>query len=266
MNSLAVRTLIQSILLFAATSSFSQDLQPIVVHNHYYPKPGKGDEVFEWRLHASEVRAKLGLPAGRVLKKVSGEGSDDVIWECEYPSMAAREADVQALDQADEFKEVQTHMTSLIDKFHRDVWLVNSGKPTTDEFEIRENRRMSNAAIEAHDTAAIARHWSAGIVVVTSRNAHNVGRIQNLKAFASEFKSKRELTYIRSSEKVEVYLHANTAAETGTWVGRWKNGNEQIVVGGSYYAKWTKSAGRWLIQSEMYTLLNCQGDGYCNAL
>jgi ketosteroid isomerase-like protein len=266
MNSLAMRTLIQSIFLLAATSSFSQDPQPIVVHNHYYPKPGKGDEVFEWRLHASEVRAKLELPVGRVLKKVSGEGPDYVIWECEYPSMAAREADVMALDQSNEFKEVQAHMNSLIDKFDRDIWLLSSTAQTTDEIQIRENRRMSNAAIESHDTAAIAKHWSAGIVVVTSRNVHNVGRIQNSKAFAGDFKSKQELTYIRSPKKVEVYLDANTAAETGTWVGRWKNGSEQIVVGGSYYAKWTKSAGRWLIQSEMYTLLECQGNSYCSTL
>ncbi|HEY5824057.1 MAG TPA: hypothetical protein VIT44_06825 [Cyclobacteriaceae bacterium] len=63
------------VLFFAiAYVSYAQNPKPIVIQNHYYPKQGKDQEVYEWRLHASEVRAKLGLPKGRVLKKITGTG------------------------------------------------------------------------------------------------------------------------------------------------------------------------------------------------
>ena len=77
--------------------------QRIVVQNYYYALPGKSQEVYELRLHASEVRASLGLPRGRVLRRAQDRTKSavppppDVIWECEYPSAAAREKDVAVL-------------------------------------------------------------------------------------------------------------------------------------------------------------------------
>lgn len=96
--------------------------KPILIQNHYYPKQGKEKEVYEWRLHASEVREKLGLPKGRVLKRISGEHQPFIIWECEYPSLEAREKDIKELDKSKEFKQVQEHMASLLEKFERSVW------------------------------------------------------------------------------------------------------------------------------------------------
>jgi ketosteroid isomerase-like protein len=137
---------------------------------------------------------------------------------------------------------------------------------SSDEIQIRKNRLASNAAIEAHDTSGISKHWSPDILVLTSRNAQNIGRQQNAQAFANEFKARPTVVYVRTSDKVEVSLSTGMASETGTWVGRWKNDAESIVVGGTYYAKWIKSGDQWLIRAEIYTLLNCQGDSYCNTL
>ena len=112
-----------ALLLFSLvfTWGYSQTSKPIVVQNYYYPKPGNEEAVYQWRLHASDVRAKLGLPVGRVLKKNSGDALYQVVWECEYPSLEAREADVKKLDESVEFKKVQEHMTTLIQKFERAV-------------------------------------------------------------------------------------------------------------------------------------------------
>ena len=114
------------VLLFSVTSLSVKAQTPslIVVHNQYFPKPGKEEAVYQWRLHASEVRVKLGLPKGRVLKKVTGNGGPSVIWECEYPSLESRENDVAVLDRSEEFKKVQEHMSTLIDKFERFVFEV----------------------------------------------------------------------------------------------------------------------------------------------
>jgi len=97
---------------------------PIVVQNYYFALPGKSEEVFEWRLHASEVRAKLGLSRGRVLRRIAApNGQDsavpDVIWECDYPSQAAREKDIALLSRSAEFDQVEKHMDKLLRKFDR---------------------------------------------------------------------------------------------------------------------------------------------------
>jgi hypothetical protein len=109
---------------------YEQESKPIVVQNAYFPKAGKEKEVYEWRLHASDVRDRLGLPKGRVLRRTSvpitiGSNGSYVIWECEYRSMEERQKDVEKLDQSEEFKKVQEHMSTLLDKFERTVWEVN---------------------------------------------------------------------------------------------------------------------------------------------
>lgn len=97
----------------------------ILVQNHYFPKPGKEEEVYEWRLHASEVRAKLGLSGGRVLKRVQGDTVAAVVWECEYPSTEDRKRDASRLNESDEFKKVQEHMRTLLSRFERSVWEID---------------------------------------------------------------------------------------------------------------------------------------------
>ncbi len=103
----------------------------VVVQNFYYALPGKADDVYRWRLHASEVRARLGLPAGRVLKRTPTPAGDesssdlpDVVWECEYASASARAADVARLDATHEFDDVEAHMKGLLRQFRRATFSV----------------------------------------------------------------------------------------------------------------------------------------------
>lgn len=105
--------------------SFQSAEQGIVVQNFYFPKAGKEKEVLETRQRASKVREQMGLPAGRILLRVSESTSQPyIVWECEYPSLKAREDDVNALDGSDDFKKVQEHMGTLLDKFDRALWQV----------------------------------------------------------------------------------------------------------------------------------------------
>jgi hypothetical protein len=105
--------------------------KPIVVQNAYFPKAGKEKEVYEWRLLpiaiGTDVRDRLGLPKGRVLRRISipidiGSNGSCVIWECEYNSMEERQKDAKKLDQSEEFNKVQEHMSTHLDKFERTVW------------------------------------------------------------------------------------------------------------------------------------------------
>jgi ketosteroid isomerase-like protein len=135
---------------------------------------------------------------------------------------------------------------------------------STDERMIRQSRIKSNEAIANHDTTLLASFWTDDICVITSRNVKNLGRPQNAKAFASEFKLKEGVNYIRTTTQVEIFEDWNMAAEHGIWVGRWKKDGSSIEMKGSYYAKWKKIKDQWLIFAETYTPLSCKGDVYCN--
>lgn len=122
--------------LFVAPSaeeqSATQAERPIVVRNEYWAKEGLVDEVYRHRLHASDVRAELGLYRGRVLRRVGdSEHQPDVVWECEYPSLVARETDLRALGESGRFEPVMEKMGTLIKKFDRSVWRVSeaAGEP-----------------------------------------------------------------------------------------------------------------------------------------
>ena len=43
----------------------AQQTQRFIVQNNYWALPGKAEEVFQWRIHASDVRERLGLPEAK---------------------------------------------------------------------------------------------------------------------------------------------------------------------------------------------------------
>ena len=73
------------------------------------------------RLHASEVRAKLGAPRGRVFKEKPDNGEACVVWECEYPSQDARIKDVRHMKESIEFTKIRKQMRALLERFERTV-------------------------------------------------------------------------------------------------------------------------------------------------
>jgi hypothetical protein len=112
-----------AVLLACGDSSRAQThSQRLVIQNFYYALPGKAQEVYELRLRASEVRGALGLPRGRVLRRMPDQTEKslpDVEWECEYLSVAAREKDVAALEHSEEFTRIEKKMDSLLREFER---------------------------------------------------------------------------------------------------------------------------------------------------
>lgn len=69
----------------------------IVVQNHYYPKPGKFDEVLVLRIAASKLLKEFGLSSGQVLVNRQVEGDDaPIIWQSEYESNEALKKEMNA--------------------------------------------------------------------------------------------------------------------------------------------------------------------------
>lgn len=99
-------------MLLFSVSAFAQD--KILVENHYYPKPGKFEEVLALRIEASKLLKEFGLSAGQI--NISRQTEDKeiaaIVWQCEYASMSALNAELKALTPEKE----RRFQTQILDK------------------------------------------------------------------------------------------------------------------------------------------------------
>jgi hypothetical protein len=92
----------------------------IVEVTNYFAKPGHVAEVLVHRRRGSALRKDLGLPAGKIFVKLSGDGPD-VRWECAFATMAEFEADMAARAKSPEFGNQRKQMSGLLERFERHV-------------------------------------------------------------------------------------------------------------------------------------------------
>ena len=135
--------------------------------------------------------------------------------------------------------------------------------PSQEEQQIRDVRRLSNLAIAQHNSLAIANYWTNDFHLISSRNSEVAGREQNRKLFAVEFKTRKDVLYVRTPVKIEINATWNMASETGTWTGQWQESDGVVKLSGTYYAKWHKLEGEWKIRGEIFTPLSCSGSSFC---
>ena len=136
-----------------------------------------------------------------------------------------------------------------------------SSNMNSEEAAIRFVRETSNAAIAAHDTTALGLTLAPDYHVVTSRNSESSGRQAMLARFAADAK---DVIYVRTPDAIRVFPEWKMASETGTWIGRWSQSEEKIELSGTYFAKWHKVDGVWLIRAEIFVPLKCTGGKYCD--
>ncbi len=132
-----------------------------------------------------------------------------------------------------------------------------------DEKLIRQARLKSNDAIAQQDTIALAEVWTNDFHIISSRNFEISGSENNRHNFAKEFASKKELLYVRTTTKVEVFAHWNMASENGTWTGQWLEQDGLVKLSGTYLAKWHKINDQWKIRAEIFVPLTCTGSSFC---
>jgi ketosteroid isomerase-like protein len=135
-------------------------------------------------------------------------------------------------------------------------------QPTAEAL-IREARARSNAAIAAHDTAAIAREWASDVHIVTSTSAQASGREPNVERMVRQFAGRPDTVYVRQPSAIDVYAPWDVASERGEWTGRWTEPDGRLEISGTYLAQWRRIDGRWLIQAEVFVPTRCVGSAYC---
>jgi ketosteroid isomerase-like protein len=136
-----------------------------------------------------------------------------------------------------------------------------SGQSTPDEQEIRRARAESNQAIARHDVPGILRFLEVDAHVSGSGGGFYDGRERMGEVFAARFAEFEDATYVRTPESVEISASGPFAAEIGSWVGSWTTPDGPFRTGGRYMAYWRRSDGGWLIHSEVYVALFCEGAG-----
>ena len=129
--------------------------------------------------------------------------------------------------------------------------------------EIAAARSRSNAAIAAHDTAAIAREWMPDIHVVSSTSTQTAGADANAKAMQAAFTRRPDTKWVRTPVNIQVFDAWQVASEHGEWVGTWTDADGPVRISGTYLAQWRHSNGRWRIQAEVFVPVSCDGGAYC---
>jgi hypothetical protein len=104
----------------------------IVSYNFYYARPGSAAAVLQQRIKASDIRAQLGLPRGRIISKLEGDDDwPDVIWRLDFTDMAAQDADMQARAASAEFETIRQGMRRLYRRFERPLYAPFSRNPAS---------------------------------------------------------------------------------------------------------------------------------------
>jgi ketosteroid isomerase-like protein len=135
--------------------------------------------------------------------------------------------------------------------------------PSTAASEIAAARARSNAAIAAHDTAAIAREWMPDVHVVTSTGLQSAGAVANAKSMAEQFVRRPDTKWVREPIRITVFDRWEVASEEGRWTGTWTDPDGPVRITGTYLAQWRLTDGHWRIQAEVFVPLACEGGAYC---
>ncbi len=123
------------------------------------------------------------------------------------------------------------------------------------EAEILRAREISNAALLKKDTEVFISTLMPDYHVVTSTNRQLSGHNDQRNMMDMVMEKYPDAVYVRTPHKVEVNLSRSTAAESGTWAGKWTDVGKKIELKGNYFAKWTRLDGEWLIQAEIFVIL-----------
>ena len=104
----------------------------IISWNFYYASPGNAAAVLQQRIKASDVRAQLGLPRGRIISKIEGDDDfPDVAWRLDFADMAAQDSDMRVRASSPEFEAIRHGMRQLYRRFERPLYApcVDAGAP-----------------------------------------------------------------------------------------------------------------------------------------
>ncbi len=124
-----------------------------------------------------------------------------------------------------------------------------------DENAIVQQRQVSNNSLAEQDIEAFLGTLMPDYHAVTAANYQLSGHQAQREMMERVFTEYPDASYVRTLINLDFNSAHDTAAETGTWEGKWTKDDKQVELRGSYFAKWRKVEERWLLQAEIFVAL-----------
>jgi ketosteroid isomerase-like protein len=133
--------------------------------------------------------------------------------------------------------------------------------PDSAEAEIRTARATQTKAMADRDFDLAASIWTDDVTMRRALGHAITGRSEYREMLISTSSGQNAVIYQRLPVAVDVSNRWPLAYEEGRWSGHLGDADGQPVITGRYAAQWVKRDGRWLIRSEVYVALTCEGAG-----
>jgi len=124
---------------------------------------------------------------------------------------------------------------------------------------VRARRVAFNQAIAAHDAGAAIGFLDSDYQITTGAGEMSQGRFAETASWDAVFARADDILYVRTPDRVDVAAPAVRAYESGVWRGSWTAPEGPQELGGRYTAHWRLVDGEWLIRSEIFVTLWCNG-------
>lgn len=136
-------------------------------------------------------------------------------------------------------------------------------RPLSVEAQIRALRAELNAAIAAHDVAAMRKQYLPNFTILPGSSGLPFDLSAFEKRIGAGFADPTFVTYVRTPTRVTVGATGKRAAESGTWVGTWRKSDGLVRLSGVYQAMWLPTKDGWRLQNESFVSLACTGSKAC---
>jgi len=128
------------------------------------------------------------------------------------------------------------------------------------EKEIRAVREKFNKAIAQQNVGAINPIFAPNYHIVTGRSAQFHGAVGEYRNWQATFEDDPTFICRRVPREIRTNVEWGLAEELGNWTCSYTVDGEKANASGVYAAKWQRSRnGAWLLQSEVFTTLTCNG-------
>lgn len=138
-----------------------------------------------------------------------------------------------------------------------------ASNPQAAEAEIRALRAQSNAAIARHDVAGMRAAFLPDATVLPGSSGVPFGMDGFDARIGAAFADPTFVAWVRTPVTVAIGATGQRAAETGTWVGIWRERDGEMRVTGVYQAMWLPTPAGWRIKNESFVTLGCSGSEAC---
>ncbi len=141
------------------------------------------------------------------------------------------------------------------------ITAVSAASIPDDSQSIQAARKAFNQAIAEHDIDSMRSFLAEDYVITISTGQIQRSRDAHIESFVAHFEQFPDVVYVRTPDDIKISQAYPLAIENGTWTGSRSTTFGTLNNGGSYTAAWKRTDKGWLIYSELFVALDCQGEG-----